>query len=138
MTSDIANLDASLLLDKLTTPPPSTRTQELSRPLPQRSSGGFTARRASLTLAVLMSIAAASYGGYRWWQHAQTWVDTDNAYVSADIHEISPRITGTISEVLVEENQTVAAGTVLARIDARDLEVSAASRRGGGAEQGPA
>jgi membrane fusion protein (multidrug efflux system) len=68
-------------------------------------------------------VLASLYGGYRWWRYATTWVVTDNAYVSAHIHTISPRVAGTVEEVLVEENQTVAAGAVLARLDPRDLEV---------------
>jgi membrane fusion protein (multidrug efflux system) len=65
----------------------------------------------------------ASYGGYRWWQHAQTWVATDNAYVAGHIHQTSTRIAGTVTEVLVRENQVVTAGQVLARLDRADLEV---------------
>ena len=48
---------------------------------------------------------------------------TDNAYLAAHIHSISPRVAGTVKEVLVEENQPVEAGSVLARLDPRDLEV---------------
>jgi membrane fusion protein (multidrug efflux system) len=43
--------------------------------------------------------------------------------VSAHVHQISSRIAGTVKEVLVEENQDVAAGAVLARLEARDFEV---------------
>jgi len=68
-------------------------------------------------------VVLASYGGYRWWQHAQTWVATDNAYVSGHIHQTSTRIAGTVTEVLVLENQVVTAGQVLARLDRADLEV---------------
>jgi membrane fusion protein (multidrug efflux system) len=50
-------------------------------------------------------------------------VKTDNAYVAAHVHQVSPRVAGTVSEVLVQENQVVAAGQVVARLDARDYEV---------------
>jgi membrane fusion protein (multidrug efflux system) len=36
---------------------------------------------------------------------------------------VSTRVSGTVTDVLVEENQTVTAGTLLARLDPRDFEV---------------
>lgn len=68
-------------------------------------------------------VVLAGYGAYRWWHEAQAWVVTDNAYVAGHIHQGSPRIAGTVTEVLVSENQTVTAGQVLARLDPADLQV---------------
>jgi membrane fusion protein, multidrug efflux system len=65
----------------------------------------------------------AAWSALRWVDHIRTWVTTDNAYVAAHIHQVSSRVAGTVSEVLVEENQVVEAGQVLARLDARDFEV---------------
>ena len=73
-------------------------------------------------LAVAVT-AGAAWAGYRWWEYARTWVKTDNAYVAAHVHQISSRVPGTVSEVLVQENEVVAAGQVLARLDARDFDV---------------
>lgn len=50
-------------------------------------------------------------------------VTTDNAQVSGHINTVSSRIAGTVAEVLVEENQQVMAGMVLARLDPGDLKV---------------
>jgi membrane fusion protein, multidrug efflux system len=75
------------------------------------------------TLAAAAALAVVAYAGYRWWDHARTWAKTDNAFVAAHIHTVSSRVAGTVKEVLVEENQSVPAGTVLARLDARDFEV---------------
>jgi membrane fusion protein (multidrug efflux system) len=74
-------------------------------------------------LAVTAAVAVLAYGGYRWWEYALIWVKTDNAYFAAHVHQISSRLPGTVSEVLVQENQVVAAGQVIARLDARDFEV---------------
>jgi membrane fusion protein (multidrug efflux system) len=43
--------------------------------------------------------------------------------VASHIHIISSRVAGTVKEVLIDENQTVTQGTVLARLDPRDFEV---------------
>jgi len=65
----------------------------------------------------------AAWSAYRWWDYTRTWVRTDNAYVAAHIHQVSSPVAGTVTEVLVEENQTVEAGKVIARLDERDFEV---------------
>ncbi|MBE2180662.1 MAG: HlyD family secretion protein [Chthoniobacterales bacterium] len=72
---------------------------------------------AMLALAAILGIA------WRWWVYTHTWAVTDNAYLAGHILTISPRIAGTVSEVLVDDNQDVAAGAVLARLDAADLNV---------------
>jgi membrane fusion protein (multidrug efflux system) len=78
-----------------------------------------------LVLALLgAAVATASvWAAYRWWDYACTWVRTDNAYVTAHIHQVSSRVAGTISEVLVQENEVVTLGQVVARLDTRDFEV---------------
>ena len=51
-------------------------------------------------------------------------VATDDAYVQADNTLIAPRVSGYISQVLVDDNQPVKAGEVLARIDDRDFQTA--------------
>jgi membrane fusion protein (multidrug efflux system) len=64
-------------------------------------------------LAVLMVIAA----GILWWLHARQFESTDDAFIDAHTVAISPQVAGAISELNVNDNQIVKAGTVLARID---------------------
>jgi len=45
--------------------------------------------------------------------------DTNNAYLQADAVAVAPRINGYVTEVLVQDNQWVKAGTPLLRIDPR-------------------
>jgi membrane fusion protein, multidrug efflux system len=99
-----------------------------------RQNPGRNARRRGpkpllLTLGGAVAMTFAAYAGCRWWSHARTWTTTDNAYVSAHIHTVSPRVAGTVKEVLVEENQVVTAGAVLARLDRRDFEVRCSQAR---------
>jgi membrane fusion protein (multidrug efflux system) len=90
---------------------------ELRRP------GGFLPVRSWRVLAAGAALAVAVYTGYRGWSYARAWTKTDNAFVAAHIHTVSARVAGTVKEVLVEENQTVPAGAVVARLDPRDFEV---------------
>lgn len=69
------------------------------------------------------AIAVAIFG-YRWWQFASTHQETDDAYVTADIHPVNARISGTRTAVAVNDNQNVRAGTVLVRLDPRDYQVA--------------
>ena len=58
-----------------------------------------------------------------WWINAQRFEGTDDAYVTGHIHTMSFRVGGTISEVLIDDNEPVKAGQPLARLDPRDFEV---------------
>lgn len=49
---------------------------------------------------------------------------TDDAYVEADFTTVAPQISGTVSRVLVEDNQKVKAGDPLVMIDDRDFVVA--------------
>lgn len=51
-------------------------------------------------------------------------VETDNAYVKADVVPVSPEVAGTVDAVAVRENQAVAAGQVLFRIDPASFRVA--------------
>jgi len=54
------------------------------------------------------------------------YVGTDNAYVESDKAPITAQVAGTIQEVLVHENDAVAAGQVLFRLDAAPFQVAVA------------
>jgi len=68
-------------------------------------------------------IVAALYGRY-WWTTGRFLVSTDDAYVRAHSVLISPKVSGYIAEVPVDDNQPVPAGAVLARIDPRDYQTA--------------
>jgi membrane fusion protein, multidrug efflux system len=49
---------------------------------------------------------------------------TNDAYVEADFTLVAPRVAGQISEVFVDDNQSVKAGQLLVRIDDRDFKAA--------------
>jgi membrane fusion protein (multidrug efflux system) len=75
--------------------------------------------------AALVLIAGAAYGG-RWFLVGRFLESTDNAYLQADNAVVAPKVAGYITTVEVDDNQTVAAGQVLARIDDRDYRIDLA------------
>jgi membrane fusion protein, multidrug efflux system len=76
--------------------------------------------------AVATLIGIGLYGDY-YWREGRFLVGTDDAYVDADSVIVSPKISGYIAEVDVQDNQPVHAGQVLARIDDRDYQTALAS-----------
>ena len=76
--------------------------------------------------AVVLLICIAVYGSY-YWKTGRFLVSTDDAYIDADSVIVSPKISGYISDVAVQDNQTVHAGQILARIDDRDYQTALAS-----------
>ncbi|MBO0737651.1 MAG: HlyD family secretion protein [Alphaproteobacteria bacterium] len=67
--------------------------------------------------------AAADYG-YHYWSTGRYLVSTDDAYVDAHSAMISPKVSGYISDVPINDNQPVKAGDVIARIDPRDYQTA--------------
>lgn len=61
-------------------------------------------------------LALASYWGITWWTVGRHTENTNNAYIRADITTVSARVEGQIDEVFVQDNQRVAKGDVMARI----------------------
>ncbi|MEE3716766.1 HlyD family secretion protein [Tumidithrix elongata RA019] len=60
--------------------------------------------------------------GYRYWQYASTHQSTDNASVVGHIHQVSSKIAGTVTYVLVSDNQQVQSGQLLVKLDPKDYE----------------
>lgn len=56
---------------------------------------------------------------------------TNDAFISADYTLVAPKISGFVDEVLVEDNQRVKAGQLLARIDDRDYRAALDGARAG-------
>lgn len=69
------------------------------------------------------TIAGGIYG-HRQWLYAQRYQETDNAYVTANIYPVTSRISGTVTEVAVNDNQVVSPGMALIKLDPRDYQAS--------------
>jgi len=72
-------------------------------------------------IAVLVLLIAIG-AGIAVYLHFQDRVSSDDANVAGHITAIAPRISGTVDQVLVLDNQPVKAGQLLVHIDPRDLQ----------------
>ncbi|RFC43749.1 MAG: multidrug efflux system [Verrucomicrobia bacterium] len=61
---------------------------------------------------------------HRWWNNSRTWETTDNATVIGTAHQVSSRISGTVSEVLVLDHEAVHAGQILLKLDDHDEQAA--------------
>ena len=78
-------------------------------------------------LAIIIALVVLGLliaGGLLWWHHAKTHVSTDDAYTTAHVHQMSPRVSGQVVELSVDDNQRVSAGDQLIKLDTRDYEVA--------------
>ena len=75
-------------------------------------------------LVVVGIIALVALGlGARMWYRSVHFVETENAYVSGHVHPVSSRIAGVVTRVLVDDNQLVKAGDLIAELDPADQHV---------------
>ena len=81
-------------------------------------------KRAALATVALGVLAGAGVYGYQYWTVDRFLESTDDAYLKADYTTVAPKVSGYIAEVLVDDNQQVEAGQVLARIDDRDFKTA--------------
>lgn len=78
-----------------------------------------------LAIGGVVAVALVAGGG-AWWLNKQKYESTDNAFVQADKVSIAPQVDGYVAEVLVKDNEHVAAGQVLVRLDLAPLKAALA------------
>ncbi|MBN8421660.1 MAG: HlyD family secretion protein [Verrucomicrobia bacterium] len=98
-------------------PPSRTRPASPSRAL---------SRRTKFLLLGIPLLAAATFALSSWLTYAAKFEETDDAFIEADVHPVSSRISGDVLEVLVGDNQIVTKGQPLAKLDPRDYEMKLA------------
>src|SRR5713226_2635058 len=84
----------------------------------------WSLKRLLIAAAALVFLAAAALYGDYYGSTGRFLVSTDDAYVQAHSVLIGPKVSGYISEAPVDDNQSVKAGEVLARIDPHDYQTA--------------
>jgi membrane fusion protein, multidrug efflux system len=62
--------------------------------------------------------------GIIWYRYSQTHISTDDAYVTGSIYSLSFRVSGTVAQVNVHDNQLVEAGQIIGTLDPADYDVA--------------
>jgi membrane fusion protein (multidrug efflux system) len=69
---------------------------------------------------IVIAVIALLTGGILYWLHARQYEDTDDAFIDAHIVHVAPQISGLVTTVAVNDNQSVRRGQLLAVIDSAD------------------
>ena len=103
----------------------------MSNPAPQNAAPATTPvavapttrKRGMIRLAVIFVLLGLA--AFAWWYLVmRNYENTEDAYVAANVVQITPQIGGTIREVNVTDTQRVKAGDVLVRLDPVDAELA--------------
>ena len=91
---------------------------------PQTTPISRSKRKPLLGLLFVLCLAAAVGGGAYYWMVARFFEHTDDAYVSANVVEVTPQVTGTVVAVTVRDTDRVSAGQLLVELDPADTEIA--------------
>ncbi|HEV7287630.1 HlyD family efflux transporter periplasmic adaptor subunit [Sphingomonas sp.] len=84
-------------------------------------------RRKKLFIGLGAAILVIGGGAYAYQEFvASNYVETDNAYVGANIAQITPLVGAPVAKVLVDEAQRVKAGDILVQLDDTDAKLAVA------------
>ncbi|WP_316229841.1 HlyD family secretion protein [Bradyrhizobium sp. SZCCHNR1051] len=111
MSETPSNVDAAARA--AATPPPSSA-----------AAPGLSARLGIPLLAMIAALAFVALATTRWnaWTGNATTQSTNDAYVRADLTQLSSRVAGEVTKVAVSDFQQVKAGDLLVQIDPADYE----------------
>jgi membrane fusion protein (multidrug efflux system) len=93
-----------------------------------RKKSGRTRARLFAILGFVIVVAAIGWLAY-YLLIGSHYVSTDDAYVGADVAQITPQIPGQVLDVAVQDTQAVKKGDVLVRIDPADQNLIVAQAR---------
>ncbi|HVI29539.1 HlyD family secretion protein [Hansschlegelia sp.] len=99
-------------------------------PAPQKARRAPGARKMLLGAAVVAALAGGGWYGYEWWTEGRFLVETDDAYVGADMAVVAPKISGYVESVAVADNAPVKAGEPLLNVDPADFRLALQAAEG--------
>ena len=112
-----------------------TATPRVDRPVSTADSAAVTAsspvpphsrrRKRTRIIVALLVLIAIGYGAYRF-AKSIGHESTDNAQINGQLDPVIPRVTGTVAELLADDNDQVKAGQPLLRLETHDFDVKIA------------
>lgn len=83
-------------------------------------------KRAFLVFGCVLAAVAVGAGLYGWIEGGR-YVDTDNAYVAAEVAQVTPLVAGPVRRVAVNDTEVVHKGDVLVELDQTDAKIALAA-----------
>jgi len=91
-----------------------------ARTAPEKTTPFFK-RKPVLVIALILFLTGAGVG-IKYWFYARSHESTDDAFIDGHIVQISPKASGYVARLYVDDNQFVKIGDLLVELDARDYE----------------
>ena len=102
---------------------PKATPEKPKKPFAQRARR-YIKRNPGRVLLGIVALVVVVVGSVLLWIYLSSYESTDDAQVDGHLNMISPRISGTVVGVYVENNQYVKAGQVIVDLDPRDYKVA--------------
>ena len=96
---------------------------------PRRGAWAWIATHRIATFLLAAALLAAAAAGVAWWLNARDYESTDDAFIDARPSAISAEVPGSIVEVAVTDNEIVAPGQTLVRLDDRNYRAAQAQAK---------
>src|SRR4051812_24440396 len=95
---------------------PTPASAPAAAPAAPVSAGNPTRRKALTAIAVAVLVVGGGYGAYYWLtgRHSES---TDNAYVQANVVQITAQVGGTVTAIRADDTDFVKAGQSLVKLD---------------------
>lgn len=133
-------------IDRPTAPATNGNRMAVGADAPEATERQRKAKPAFLLVLAIVVLAAGVFG-VRYFRFASAHTGTDDAYITSDVVQIAPQVSGTVLDVKVAENQVVAKGQLLAILDdstykanvaqaQANLDAAVASAKGAGVNVG--
>jgi membrane fusion protein, multidrug efflux system len=99
-----------------------------SPPSPRQDFRAHLSRRYDprFKLYLILGLLLLVITGFFIWRYFSSYESTDDAQIDGHVNSVSPRISGHIAKLNIQDNQYVQAGTVLAEIDPTDYQIAVA------------
>ncbi len=104
-------------------PQPQSRSVETNDDAESQTGKRPLYKRAAFLIAAIIVLVVGAAIGLHYYLYARSHESTDDAFIDGHIIQISPKASGYVARVYVDDNQQVKAGDLIVELDARDYEV---------------
>src|SRR3954452_23137451 len=106
-----------------------TQTPPESRPIPQEARRATRKRKLLAGVLGVAVLAVLLVFGIPWVEAMLNTVSTDDAFVNGHVTFVAPRVAGQVSRVLVDDNNRVHKGDLLAALDKEPYRVAVSEKQ---------
>jgi membrane fusion protein (multidrug efflux system) len=75
-------------------------------------------------IILIVVVVGGGIAGLLYWLHARHYETTDDAFIEGHVIAVSPKISGIVQKVFIDDNYRVKVGQLLVEIDPRDYEAA--------------